>query len=140
LYSKGQNESHWYETEGVSAGGVEIRVDAFGKGTLPEKRKDEPGDGKCGEIAESFGAYQELWREGGLRRRGNGMSEGKQEELADEEKTPSDGKEEKCMAEVRDASGRIGRRDAIGRLEEECGLVFGTGGWAEDGHGNGRFL
>jgi hypothetical protein len=43
------------------------------------------------------------------------------------------------VAEVRDADRRLGGWGAFGVGEEE-GLVFGAGGRAEDGYGDGGFF
>ena len=142
LDGEGQDDADGDEAEGVAARGVEVGLDAFGEGTLPEEREDEPGDGEGGEVAEGFGADEEFGGDAGghgLACDRRGVAEAEKNELDDEEEEAGDGEEESGVAEVRDADGRFGWRGAFGVGEEE-GLVFGADGRAEDGHGDGGFF
>jgi hypothetical protein len=67
------------------------------------------------------------------------MVDAEKDELDEQEEDSGDGEEEDGVAEVGDADGRLGRRSALGVGKEE-GLVFGTDGRTEDGHGDGGFF
>jgi hypothetical protein len=67
------------------------------------------------------------------------MDESQKKELGEQEQEASNGEEEQGVAEVRDAHGRVRGWSSFGVGKEE-GLVFGTDGGPEDGHGDGGFL
>jgi hypothetical protein len=67
------------------------------------------------------------------------MADAQKNELDEQKEEAGDDEEESGVAEVGDADRRLGGWCALG-IGEEQGLIFGTDGWAEDGHGDGGFF